>query len=53
MKILRAVLFLSFLTVAFFGGYAYKSWLRPGAGAAPQKAERKILYWVDPMHPHP
>ena len=36
------------LAAAFAGGY----WLRRPTGAtAPAKTERKILYWVDPMHP--
>ena len=34
---------------AFAGGYGYGRWYGKPAGGA--KAERKVLYWVDPMHP--
>jgi len=34
---------------AFLGGLGYERWrAKP---AAPGSAERKVLYWVDPMHP--
>ena len=38
----------------FVGGFAYRA--RGSAGlrvaqAAPAKAQRRLLYWVDPMHP--
>ena len=34
---------------AWAGGYGYARW--HAAKAAPAAAERKVLYWVDPMHP--
>jgi len=33
---------------AFLGGLSYERWR---AKPAPESAERKVLYWVDPMHP--
>jgi len=34
---------------AFLGGLGYERWhAKPGAA---ESAERKVLYWVDPMHP--
>ena len=48
MKTLRTIALLAVVAAAFAGGYIYKS--KAGAGA-PKKGERKILYWVDPMHP--
>ena len=42
-----AVVFL--IAAAFAGGYVYARWFgRTTPAAAPA---RKILYWVDPMHP--
>jgi RND family efflux transporter MFP subunit len=38
------------IAAAFAGGYGYGRWYgktTPAAG----KSERKVLYWVDPMHP--
>jgi RND family efflux transporter MFP subunit len=35
--------------IAFLGGLGYERWR--GKPAAPESAERKVLYWVDPMHP--
>ena len=35
--------------MAFLGGLGYERWR--GKPAAPESAERKVLYWVDPMHP--
>ncbi|MFY9725024.1 MAG: efflux RND transporter periplasmic adaptor subunit [Bryobacteraceae bacterium] len=34
---------------AFLGGLGYERWR--GKPAAPVSTERKVLYWVDPMHP--
>jgi Cu(I)/Ag(I) efflux system membrane fusion protein len=48
MKALRTIALLAVIAAAFAGGYIYKS--KAGAGA-PKQGERKILYWVDPMHP--
>lgn len=50
MKISRIALWLAVAAAAFLGGYMYRS--RAGAGAAPgEKGGRRILYWIDPMHP--
>jgi RND family efflux transporter MFP subunit len=51
MKILKAILALVLLAAAFFGGYAYKSWFRSSGTANTAAGGRKILYYVDPMHP--
>lgn len=37
--------------LAFGGGFAFKIWMDQKAPNRPRKAERKILYWHDPMHP--
>ena len=44
------------VAAAFAGGFGYGRWFgKPAQTAAvsgaPAKAQRKILYWVDPMHP--
>jgi len=46
---LKTLLWLAALGLAFAGGYFWKS-TRGGAPAG-EKGGRKILYWVDPMHP--
>jgi RND family efflux transporter MFP subunit len=38
------------IAAAFAGGYGYGRWYGKTAPAA-GKSERKVLYWVDPMHP--
>ena len=50
MKIIRIVLSLVVITAAFVGGYVYKA-VKGGGSPTPGKGERKVLYWVDPMHP--
>lgn len=50
MKVFKAVAFLTVVALAFLGGFAYRSWWHP-AGGSPEKGTRKILYYVDPMHP--
>ena len=42
-----AVVFL--IAAAFAGGYVYARWF--GKAAVAGTPARKILYWVDPMHP--
>lgn len=49
MKAFRILGFLLLVAAAFAGGYVYKAIKGGAAGGA--KQERKILYWVDPMHP--
>jgi RND family efflux transporter MFP subunit len=50
MKALRIIGFLIVVAAAFTGGYVYKA-VKGGAPASAGKPGRKILYWVDPMHP--
>jgi RND family efflux transporter MFP subunit len=50
MKILRTSAFLVAVTAAFFGGYVYKA-IKGSGQPSVNNAGRKILYWVDPMHP--
>ena len=51
-KLIRSLLLLLVVVIAFLGGYGYRRWFgkdpNPGAG---RKAERRILYYVDPMNP--
>jgi len=50
MKISRVLFALIIAAAGFVGGYGYGRWFaKAPAGAA--KAGRKILYYVDPMHP--
>jgi RND family efflux transporter MFP subunit len=50
MKAIRIIGLLAAIAVAFAGGYVYKAIKGSTAGTA-GKGERKVLYWVDPMHP--
>jgi len=50
MKIIRTIGLLAAIAAAFAGGYIYKAVKGSTAGTA-AKGGRKILYWVDPMHP--
>ena len=49
MKAIRIVGLLTAIALAFAGGYVYKA-VKGGAPSA-DKGGRKVLYWVDPMHP--
>ncbi len=49
MKVIRIVGLLAVIALAFAGGYVYKA-VKGGAASA-DKGGRKVLYWVDPMHP--
>ena len=52
MKIVRRLLSILLLVAVFVAGYGYGRWYGKGADtAASQKGGRKILYYVDPMHP--
>ncbi len=51
MKLLRSFLLVLLMAAAFVAGYGYRRWYAKEAGAAAQKGGRKILYYVDPMHP--
>ena len=45
---MRQVIVILLIGAAWAGGYGYGRWYgKSGAGPA----ERKVLYWVDPMHP--
>jgi RND family efflux transporter MFP subunit len=50
MKAIRTIGFLALIAAAFAGGYVYKA-VKSGATGGAEKGGRKILYWVDPMHP--
>jgi len=46
---MKKILMVLVVAAAFAGGYGYGRWY--GKAASPGGAERKVLYWVDPMHP--
>ncbi len=48
MKAIRILGFLAVIAAAFTGGYVYKAVKGAASGG---KSERKVLYWIDPMHP--
>lgn len=48
MKLLKTIVIAIFIAAAFGGGYIFRA-VKARTSAAPQ--ERKILYYVDPMHP--
>jgi Cu(I)/Ag(I) efflux system membrane fusion protein len=50
MKVIRILGWLVLIVVAFASGYIYKAVKGNPAGTA-AKGGRKVLYWVDPMHP--
>ena len=50
MKAIRAIAFLVVIAAAFTGGYVYKA-IKGSGSASADKNGRKVLYWVDPMHP--
>src|SRR3974390_23745 len=50
MKAIRTIALLFVIAAAFTGGYVYKAIKGGGPGSA-SKSGRKVLYWVDPMHP--
>src|SRR6202521_3553315 len=50
MKVVRTIGLLVVIAAAFAGGYVYKA-VKGGSPASAEKGGRKILYWVDPMHP--
>jgi Cu(I)/Ag(I) efflux system membrane fusion protein len=49
-KAIKATGLLAVVAAAFAGGYVYKAVKGRPAGSA-EKESRKVLYWVDPMHP--
>ena len=48
MKAIRIIGLLVLIAAGFAGGYVYRA---VKAGASGEKSARKVLYWVDPMHP--
>jgi len=50
MKVLRIFGFSIAVAAAFSGGYIYKA-IRTSSPVPASNGGRKILYWVDPMHP--
>src|SRR5689334_11427487 len=50
MRAIRTIGFLVVVVGAFMGGYIYRA-IHSSAASSRVKAERKVLYWVDPMHP--
>lgn len=50
MRVLKGVIVVALLLAAFAGGYVLRArkTAQPAASGTP---ERKVLYWVDPMHP--
>jgi membrane fusion protein, copper/silver efflux system len=50
MKVIRIIGLLVVIAAAFTGGYIYKA-VRSGTAGTAEKGGRKVLYWVDPMHP--
>jgi len=52
MKVKWLILSLLIAALGFLGGYGYQRWYGQKPEAAAGKAgERRVLYWVDPMHP--
>jgi hypothetical protein len=49
MKAIRIIGLLVLIALAFAGGYVYKA--VKGGAASSSTGGRKVLYWVDPMHP--
>src|SRR6516165_7661423 len=50
MRVIRTIAILALIGAAFTGGYIYKA-IKGGAASTESKGGRKVLYWVDPMHP--
>src|SRR5450755_3998770 len=50
MKAIRIIGLLAVIAGAFAGGYVYKA-IKGSTAGTMGKGERKVLYWVDPMHP--
>jgi len=48
---MRNVYIFSAIAILFLGGYGWLHWRSGNVNAASQQPPRRILYWVDPMHP--
>ena len=51
MKALRILFFALLIAVGFVGGFGYGRWYGKDSKSAGQKGGRRILHYVDPMHP--
>jgi hypothetical protein len=52
MKALRILFFALLIAVGFVGGFGYGRWYgKDSKTSASQKGGRRILHYVDPMHP--
>ena len=51
MKAIRVIGLLAVITAAFVGGYVFKAIKGGSAAGSAGPGGRKVLYWVDPMHP--
>jgi len=55
MKFVKLALAVVLLAAAFAGGYGYGRWYavpaESGVGQVQTKGGRRVLYWIDPMHP--
>lgn len=51
MKAIKSLLLLVVIGAAFGGGYIFRAAKAPRTAGDAAKGERKILYYVDPMHP--
>lgn len=52
LKAFRVIVVLLASAAAFLAGYGYgRWWAKPAAGGIKTKAGKKILYYIDPMHP--
>jgi RND family efflux transporter MFP subunit len=51
MKAIRTMAFLVVIAAAFSGGYIYRAIKGGGGSGSAGVSGRKVLYWVDPMHP--
>jgi membrane fusion protein, copper/silver efflux system len=49
-KAIKGIGLLALLAATFAGGYFYNA-VKGRPAASSEKGSRKVLYWVDPMHP--
>lgn len=49
-KVIKRIGLLALVLAAFAGGYFYNA-MKGRTAASAEKSGRKVLYWVDPMHP--
>ena len=47
---MKKILLIAMAAIGYVGGYGYGRWYGKTASAS-AKAERRLLYYVDPMHP--